>query len=109
MINTQKSRINCRDRQVYENIIETNRQYYEDIIAQAKADSAAEIADKDAEIEYYKNAAEIATRSKYRALNSKAERRKDLMAYGAAVLFAVAAVWLAVMALHEFALWAGGA
>lgn len=108
-MNKQKSFLNCRDRHVYENIINANLQYYEGIIAQMKADSAAEIADKDAEIEYYKNAAEIATRSKYRALNSKAERRKDLMAYGAAVLFAVAAVWLAVMALHEFALWAGGA
>ena len=108
-MNTQKSRINCRDRQVYENIIETNRQYYESVIEQIKADSAAEIADKAAEVEYYRHAAEIATRSKYRALNSKAERRKDLMAYGAAVLFAVVAVWLAVMALHEFALWAGGA
>lgn len=108
-MNTQKSRINCRDRQVYENIIETNRQYYESVIEQIKADSAAKIADKAAEVEYYRHAAEIATRSKYRALNSKAERRKDLMAYGAAVLFAVVAVWLAVMALHEFALWAGGA
>ena len=108
-MNKQKSFLNCRDRQVYENIIETNRQYYEDIIAQMKADNAAEIADKDAEIEYYKNAAEIATRSKYRALNSKSERRKDLMAYGAAVIFVVVAVWLGVMALHEFSLWAGGA
>lgn len=108
MMNTQKSRINCRDRHVYENIINANRQYYEGIIAQMKAENAAEIADKDAEIEYYKNAAEIATRSKYRALNSKSERRKDLMAYGAAVLFVVVAVWLAVMSLHEFSLWAGG-
>ena len=108
-MNKQKSFLNCRDRQVYENIIETNRQYYEDIIAQMKADNAAEIADKDAEIEYYKHAAEIATRSKYRALNSKSERRKDLMAYGAAVIFVVVAVWLGVMALHEFSLWAGGA
>lgn len=107
-MNIQKSRINCRDRHVYENIINANRQYYEGIIAQMKAENAAEIADKDAEIEYYKNAAEIATRSKYRALNSKAERRKDLMAYGAAVLFVVVAVWLAVMSLHEFSLWAGG-
>jgi hypothetical protein len=74
-----------------------------------EADNAAEIADKDAEIEYYKHAAEIATRSKYRALNSKSERRKDLMAYGAAVLFVVVAVWLAVMSIHEFSLWAGGA
>lgn len=107
-MNTQKSRINCRDRQVYENIIETNRKYYESVIEQIKADSAAEIADKAAEVKYYKNAAEIATRSKYRALNSKAERRKDLMAYGAAVLFVVVAVWLAVVSLHEISLWAGG-
>ena len=107
-MNKQKSFLNCRDRQVYENIINANRKYYEGIIAQMEADNAAEIADKDAEIEYYKNAAEIATRSKYRALNSKSERRKDLMAYGAAVLFVVVAVWLAVMSLHEFSLWAGG-
>jgi hypothetical protein len=108
-MNKQKSFLNCRDRQVYENIINANRKYYEEIIAQMEADNAAEIADKDAEIEYYKHAAEIATRSKYRALNSKSERRKDLMAYGAAVLFVVVAVWLAVMSLHEFSLWAGGA
>lgn len=107
-MNIQKSRINCRDRHVYENIINANRQYYEGIIAQMKAENAAEIADKAAEVEYYKHAAEIATRSKYRALNSKSERRKDLMAYGAAVIFVVVAVWLAVMALHEFSLWAGG-
>lgn len=108
-MNKQKSFLNCRDRQAYENIINANRQYYDGVIAQMKAEHAAEIADKEAEIEYYKHAAEIATRSKYRALNSKAERRKDLMAYGAAAIFTVVAVWLAVMALHEFASWAGGA
>ena len=107
-MNINKSRLNCRDRQAYENIIEANRQYYEGIIANKEAEHQAEIDGKNAEIEYYKHAAEIATRSKYRALNSKAERRKDLMAYGVAVLFVIVAVWLAVMALHEFTLWAGG-
>ena len=107
-MNTNKTRLNCRDRQVYENIIEANKRHYDNVITIMKADYQAEIAEKNAAIEYYRQAAEMAVRSKHRALDAKSERRKDLIAYGVCAVLIVVAVWLAVSACHEFALWAGG-
>lgn len=77
-------------------------------ITQTKADCAHELMAKDEIIAYYRRAAEAATRSKHRAIARKEEHRKDVIAWGIFVLFVVAAVIFAIVASHEFLLWASG-
>lgn len=93
----KQTRLNCAERILYLNEI-----------TQIKAECARELAAKDEIIAYYQRAAEAATRSKHRAIARKEERRKDVIAWGIFILFIVAAMILAILAGHEFLLWASG-
>ena len=91
------NKLNCRDKMFYMNII-----------AQKEAEKAAIIAEKDETIDYYRRAAEMATRSKHRALNRQDEQRKDIIAYGIFAVGVALSLWLAGAAIHTFLLWASG-
>lgn len=91
------SKLNCRDKMFYMNII-----------AQKEAEKAAIIAEKDETIDYYRRAAEMATRSKHRALSRQDEQRKDIIAYGIFAVGVALSLWLAGAAIHTFLLWASG-
>lgn len=84
------------------------RLFYLNKIAEKEAEKAAVIVEKDEVIDYYRRAAELATRSKHRALNRQDEQRKDLIAYGVLAVCAALALWLAGAAIHTFLLWASG-
>lgn len=90
-------RLNCAERLLYLNQI-----------AQTKAECTRELAVKDEIIAYYQRAAEAATRSKHRAIARREEHRKDIVAWGIFIFFITAAIILAVVAGHEFLLWASG-
>lgn len=96
-MNTEKQKLNCRDKMFFLNII-----------AQKEAEKAAIIAEKNAVIEYYKRAAEMATRSKHRAINRHDEQRKDVIAWGICIACIAFAVWLGAHSVHEILLWASG-
>jgi len=77
-------------------------------LATREAAHEAEIRAKDEVIEYYKRAAENATRSKHRALHRRSEQRKDIIT--AAILMVATGLFtlLTVYAVHEAILWASG-
>lgn len=77
-------------------------------IASIQADHEAEIRTKDEIIAYYKRAAEMATRSKYRALNRKDEHRKDMIVLAFLIVGIALAILIGGLALHEFILWGSG-
>ena len=81
---------------------------YLNIIAEKEAEKAAIIAEKNAVIDYYRRAAETATRTKHRALDNRNEQRRDIIAWGVFAVCAALAVWLTGAAVHEFILWASG-
>jgi hypothetical protein len=87
----------CRERLLYLNKI-----------AEKEAEKAAVIAEKDEIIRYFRRAAEMATRSKHRALNRRDEQRKDMIAYAVCAALVAFAVWLGGTAIHTFLLWASG-
>lgn len=91
------SKLNCRDKMFYMNII-----------AQKEAEKAAIIAEKNAVIDYYRRAVEMATRSKHRALDRRDEQRKDIIAWGICIALVAFALWLGGTAVHEILLWASG-
>jgi ferric-dicitrate binding protein FerR (iron transport regulator) len=82
--------------------------YYLNIIAEKEQEHARELAEKDEVIDYYRRAAEQATRSKHRALNRQDEQRKDMIAYAVCAALVAFAVWLGGTAIHTFLLWASG-
>ena len=82
--------------------------YYLNIIAEKEQEKARELAEKDEVIDYYRRAAEQATRSKHRALNRQEEQRKDMIAYAVCAALVAFAVWLGGTAIHTFLLWASG-
>lgn len=98
------TRCTGRERIVYLNIIAEK----DKAIAEKEAEKAAVIAEKNAVINYYKRAAEQATRSKHRALNRQDEQRKDIIAWAILALCIAGAVWLGGAAIHTFCLWASG-
>lgn len=77
-------------------------------IAGIKNDCRQKLAEKNAVIDYYRRAAEQATRSKHRALNRQGEQRKDVIAWAVLALCVAGAVWLTGAAVHTFILWASG-
>lgn len=87
----------CRERLMYLNII-----------TEIRAEHARELAEKDEVIAYYRRAAELATRSKHRALNRQDEQRKDMIAYAVCAALVAFAVWLGGTTVHEIILWASG-
>lgn len=82
--------------------------YYLNIIAEKEQEKAAAIAEKDEVIDYYRRAAEQATRSKHRALDRRDEQRKDIIAWGICIACIAFAVWLGGATVHEIILWASG-
>lgn len=82
--------------------------YYLNIIAEKEQEKAAAIAEKDEVIDYYRRAAEQATRSKHRALDRRDEQRKDIIAWGICIALVAFALWLGGTAVHEILLWASG-
>lgn len=82
--------------------------YYLNIIAEKEQGKAAAIAEKDEVIDYYRRAAEQATRSKHRALDRRDEQRKDIIAWGICIALVAFALWLGGTAVHEILLWASG-
>lgn len=82
--------------------------YYLNIIAEKEQEKAAAIAERDEVIDYYRRAAEQATRSKHRALDRRDEQRKDIIAWGICIACIAFAVWLGGTAVHEILLWASG-
>ena len=82
--------------------------YYLNIIAEKEQEHARELAEKDEVIDYYRRAAEQATRSKHRALDRRDEQRKDIIAWGICIACIAFAVWLGGTAIHTFLLWASG-
>lgn len=87
----------CRERLMYLNII-----------AEIRAEHARELAEKDEVIAYYRRAAELATRSKHRAIDRRDEQRKDIIAWGICITCIAFAVWLGGTTVHEIILWASG-
>lgn len=77
-------------------------------IATMQAAHDAEIRAKDEIIEYYKRAAEMATRSKYRALDRKDEHRKDMIVLALLIVGIAVAILIGGLAIHEFLLWGSG-
>ena len=77
-------------------------------LATMQAAHEAEIRAKDEVIEYYRRAAENATRSKHRALHRRSEQRKDIIT--AAILMVAIGLFflLTVHATHTAILWASG-
>lgn len=92
-----QTRLNCGERLMYLNEI-----------AATKAACEDELRAKDEIIAYYRRAAELATRSKHRALNRQDEQRKDIVAYAVCAAFVAFAIWLGGTAIHTFLLWASG-
>lgn len=84
------------------------RLFYLNKIAEKEAEKAAVIAEKDEIIRYFRRAAEMATRSKHRALNRQDEQRKDIIAWGICIACIAFAVWLGGTTVHEIILWASG-
>lgn len=84
------------------------RLFYLNKIAEKEAEKAAVIAEKDEIIRYFRRAAEMATRSKHRALSRRDEQRKDMIAYAVCIALVAFAVWLGGTAIHTFLLWASG-
>lgn len=84
------------------------RLFYLNKIAEKEAEKAAVIAEKDEIIRYFRRAAEMATRSKHRALSRRDEQRKDMIAYAVCAALVAFAVWLGGTAIHTFLLWASG-
>lgn len=82
--------------------------YYLNIIAEKEQEKAAAIAEKDEVIDYYRRAAEQATRSKHRALDHRDEQRRDIIAWGVFAVGVALALWLGGAAIHTFLLWASG-
>ena len=82
--------------------------YYLNIIAEKEQEKTAAIAEKDEVIDYYRRAAEQATRSKHRALDRRDEQRKDIIAWGICIACIAFAVWLGGTTVHEIILWASG-
>lgn len=95
--NQQTERLNCAERLMYLNEI-----------AATKAACEAELRAKDEYIEYYKKAAEQATRSKHRALERRDEHRKDMIVLALLIVGIAAALWIGGLAVHEMILWAQG-
>lgn len=93
----KQTHLNCAERILYLNEI-----------TQIKAECARELAAKDEVIDYYRRAAELAMRSKHRALNRQDEQRKDMIAHAACVALVAFAIWLGGSAIHTFLLWASG-
>lgn len=84
------------------------RLFYLNKIAEKEAEKAAVIAEKDEIIRYFRRAAEMATRSKHRALDRRDEQRKDIIAWGICIACIAFAVWLGGTTVHEIILWASG-
>lgn len=84
------------------------RLFYLNKIAEKEAEKAAIIAEKNAVIDYYRRAAEQATRSKHRALDHRDEQRRDIVAWGVFAVGVALALWLGGAAIHTFLLWASG-
>ena len=84
------------------------RLFYLNKIAEKEAEKAAVIVEKDEVIDYYRRTAELATRSKHRALDRRDEQRKDIIAWGICIACIAFAAWLGGAAVHEILLWASG-
>ena len=91
------NKLNCRDKMFYMNII-----------AQKDKEICEIIAEKDETIDYYRRAAEMATRSKHRALERRDEQRRDIVAWGIFAVGMALSLWLAGAAIHTFLLWSNG-
>ena len=96
-VNPNKQSLNAADKMFYLAIIASNKAEYE-----------KELATKDDIIQYYKRAAEQATRSKHRALDRKEEHRKDMIVLALLIVGIAIAILIGGLAFHEFLLWASG-
>lgn len=76
--------------------------------ATLQSEHEKELKAKDDVIEYYRRAAENATRSKHRALHRRSEQRKDLITFAVLMVSFALFALLMLFAVHEGIMWASG-